>query len=186
MPTPFAIRALAPDDAPALAAFAARLFRETYAPTHPATDIEAYVAHSFGADVQRAELGEPGAVTLALVPDGAMGRLTADSLLAYAQLRTGTTAPGVDARPTMEIARFYVDRRWHGRGLAPALMRAALGVAHAQEARVTWLGVWSENARAIAFYRRMGFAIVGTQTFRFGSIVDTDHVMARTTLPDDA
>ena len=178
---PFIVRALTPDDAPTLAAFAARLFRETYAPTHPAADIEAYVAQSFGAERQQAELVDAAATTLALVRSDAP-----DVLVAYAQLRAGTTAPGVDASPTMEIARFYVEREFHGRGLAPALMRAALRAAFAQGARVTWLGVWSENARAIAFYRRMGFAIVGTQTFQFGTILDTDHVMARPMLPDDA
>ena len=168
-------------DAPRLAAFAARLFRETYAPTHPARDIEAYVAEAFGPDVQRAELAAPGALTLAVVPGDAP-----DALAAYAQLRMGEAPAAVGASRAMEVARFYVDAPWHGAGLAPMLMRAALAAAHARGAGVMWLGVWSENARAIAFYRRMGFAVVGEQVFRFGSILDRDYVMARPVTPDDA
>lgn len=131
--------------------------------------------------MQRAELAAPGALTLAVVPEGAP-----QALAAYTQLRMGEAPAVVGASRAMEVARFYVDTPWHGRGLAPMLMRAALAAAHARGAGAMWLGVWSENARAIAFYRRMGFGVVGEQTFRFGSILDRDWVMARPLSPDDA
>ena len=142
------------------------------------------MAESFGPAVQRAELETPGAVTLAMLRADAPD--DAGALAAYAQLRAGPPPREVGSARAMEIARFYVDRPWHGAGLAPTLMRAALRTAHERGADTMWLGVWSGNARAIAFYRRMGFAIVGAQTFRFGSILDEDHVMARPVAPDDA
>jgi diamine N-acetyltransferase len=107
------------------------------------------------------------------------------ALVAYAQLRAGPAPAAVRAARPMEIARFYVDRPWHGHGLAPLLMRAALRTACTHGADAVWLQVWSGNARAIAFYRRTGFTFVGTQTFRFGSIDDDDHLMARPIVPDD-
>ena len=42
-----------------------------------------------------------------------------------------------------------------------------------------WLGVWEHNARAIAFYRRWGFADVGTTDFMLGRDRQTDRIMAR-------
>jgi ribosomal protein S18 acetylase RimI-like enzyme len=40
-----------------------------------------------------------------------------------------------------------------------------------------WLAVWQSNARAIAFYRKVGFAVAGTAAFRLGSQLQTDHMM---------
>ena len=42
-----------------------------------------------------------------------------------------------------------------------------------------WLGVWEQNPRAIAFYTKWGFVEVGAQTFRLGSDLQRDLVMAR-------
>jgi ribosomal protein S18 acetylase RimI-like enzyme len=44
---------------------------------------------------------------------------------------------------------------------------------------VAWLGVWERNARAIAFYRKFGFAEVGEHVFLLGKDPQRDVVMAR-------
>ena len=43
---------------------------------------------------------------------------------------------------------------------------------------MVWLGVWEENARAIAFYRKCGFVDVGSIDFFVGSDRQTDRVLA--------
>jgi ribosomal protein S18 acetylase RimI-like enzyme len=85
--------------------------------------------------------------------------------------------PGTDR---LELSRFYVDRPWHGRGVAQALMTATVSEAAERGAPTLWLGVWEQNARGIAFYRKCGFAEVGTQTFVLGSDRQNDRVMALT------
>jgi ribosomal protein S18 acetylase RimI-like enzyme len=75
--------------------------------------------------------------------------------------------------------RFYVDRPWFGRGVAPALMAACAAEARRRGGDVLWLGVWERNARAIAFYEKCGFRRVGIQPFQLGSDRQTDYVMAR-------
>ena len=59
------------------------------------------------------------------------------------------------------------------------LLAACLDAARAAGATDLWLGVWQENPRAIAFYRKHGFEIVGEKTFVVGSDPQTDWVMAR-------
>jgi ribosomal protein S18 acetylase RimI-like enzyme len=51
--------------------------------------------------------------------------------------------------------------------------------ARAQEAHTLWLGVWERNERAKAFYRKCGFADVGSQVFVLGTDAQTDRVMVR-------
>jgi diamine N-acetyltransferase len=40
-----------------------------------------------------------------------------------------------------------------------------------------WLSVWERNPRAIAFYGKCGFRMVGSKDFWVGSDRQTDHVM---------
>jgi len=85
-----------------------------------------------------------------------------------------------DAGPdAIELRRFYIEGRWHGRGLAPALMEHVLRAAVARGAAVLWLGVWERNARAIRFYRKCRFLDVGSQVFVLGADPQTDRVMLR-------
>ena len=42
-----------------------------------------------------------------------------------------------------------------------------------------WLDVWEENPRAIAFYTKWRFAVVGRQDFVLGSDVQHDLLMSR-------
>ncbi|MFN0097433.1 MAG: GNAT family N-acetyltransferase [Gemmatimonadaceae bacterium] len=42
-----------------------------------------------------------------------------------------------------------------------------------------WLGVWERNPRAIAFYRKFGYADVGAHVFVVGTDPQTDRIMTR-------
>ena len=63
----------------------------------------------------------------------------------------------------MEIARFYADAPWVGRGVGKTLMESCLDVAREKGCDVVWLDVWEKNLRAIAFYAKWGFEAVGSQ-----------------------
>ena len=82
------------------------------------------------------------------------------------------------ARP-IELWRFYVNRQWHGRGTAQALMARVTAEAGDTGAQTLWLGVWERNPRARAFYATCGFIDVGEHVFLFGTDPQTDRVMAR-------
>jgi ribosomal protein S18 acetylase RimI-like enzyme len=58
-------------------------------------------------------------------------------------------------------------------------MRASIASAAATGAAGIWLGVNSENARAIRFYEKSGFRRVGTKSFQLGTTVEHDFVMER-------
>jgi ribosomal protein S18 acetylase RimI-like enzyme len=78
----------------------------------------------------------------------------------------------------IEIARFYVHARWHGRGLAAPLMQSALDAIRTAGGDVAWLGVWEQNSRAIQFYHRQGFVAVGRTTYLFDGVPEDDLLLA--------
>jgi len=156
-------------DAGALATFAAAVFAETYATTALPADIAAHLATHFSAVRQGAEIADPARRTWLAEVDG--------TLAGYAQLRSGTPTPaGVvvgASGPVLELQRLYVGSPWHGRGVAQALMSTCMASASGG----LWLNVYKANARAIAFYEKAGFRIVGEVTFVLGTDPQVDFVM---------
>jgi len=168
---PLIIRLAGPDDAAAVAAFGERSFRETFGADNRPEDMDAYCAATYAVERQRREMAAPERVTLLAEMEG--------RLVGYAQLRDGPAPSCVAGADPIEILRFYVDRRWHGQGIARTLMAETLARARALGRRTVYLAVWERNARAIAFYRKVGFREVGAQPFQLGKDVQTDQVMVR-------
>ena len=165
------IRLATPHDAAAVGAFGERSFRETFGPQNRPEDMDAYCRATYSLERQRAELAAPERLTLLAEVDGA--------LAGYAQLREGP-APGCVTGPDpIELLRFYVDSRWHGQGVAAALMVQVMTHARRRGRGTLFLAVWERNPRAIAFYRKQGFEEVGSQPFQLGQDVQTDRVMTR-------
>ena len=159
-------------DAPALAAFAARTFQETFAHQNTEADMAAHLEKAYGITQQTAELSSPDVTTLLAHRD--------DTLGAFAQVRRIRPPEVVPDQDALELRRFYVDRPAQGTGLAQTLMAAVFETARAAGARHLWLGVFERNPRAIAFYRKCGFHDVGSQIFVLGSDPQRDRVMMAT------
>lgn len=134
----------------------------------------AHLAARYGARQQGAEIADPDGVTLLVESSG--------RLIGYSQVRRSAPPEAVRGEAPVEIRRFYVDRPWHGRGVAQRLMAAARDAARDLGGRTLWLNVWERNPRAIAFYARHGFRDVGAVDFWLGSDRQTDRVMS-TDLP---
>ena len=166
------IRAASAADAAVLADLARRTFYDTFASTNDATDMALYLAKAYGVDQQTRELEDRDITTL-LVDEGGVA-------IAYAQLRAGHVPDCVTGPGPIELWRFYIDREWHGRGVAQQLMEAVRVEARRRKARTLWLGVWERNDRARAFYAKCGFAAAGTHIFLFGTDPQTDLVMVAT------
>ncbi|KZE88781.1 putative N-acetyltransferase [Agromyces sp. NDB4Y10] len=94
-------------------------------------------------------------------------------------------AASVTARPAIELSKMYVHPAVHGAGVAGALMETTLDAAARAAASVVWLGVNQENRRAIRFYEKQGFEVVGTKRFRVGDRLEHDYVLERP-LAEDA
>ena len=84
---------------------------------------------------------------------------------------------GLDA--PVELFRFYVDKEWHGMGIAVPMMDAVYNEARARNGRTICLSVWQHNPRAIRFYEKIGYRIAGTQPYVLGTDVQTDWLMTR-------
>lgn len=163
-------------DAHRLSQLAVTTFRDTFGSENTPEDMARYLAESFTPERQAAEIGDPGGTVLLAERRGASGEA---ELVGYAYLMSGPAPEAVQGPAPLELNRFYVERAWHGRGVAQALMDAAIDSARARGARTLWLGVWERNPRAVAFYARYGFTRVGEHIFMLGDDPQTDWLLAR-------
>jgi ribosomal protein S18 acetylase RimI-like enzyme len=158
-------------DAALLADLAARTFYDTFADSNTPEDMERFLSSTYSEEIQRKEIEDPSLTTLLVECDGAPA--------GFAQIKAGKTPACVKGPSPIEIKRFYVDKAFHGRGVAQELMGEAEEVGRAAGAKTIWLGVWEHNDRAIAFYRKIGFVPVGSQPFLVGTDLQTDLVLER-------
>jgi len=165
----YTIRRASPGDASAVTTIGAALFRQAYDGAIPDAETEAYVAANFAEARQRAELSDADIVTL-LAED-------AGRPVAFAQLRRGNVPVESTIGADFELWRIYVDRAYHGSGLARLLLSEGLEAAVALSAHGVWLSVWEKNPRALSFYRKAGFQTVGYHNFSVGGSDYRDAVM---------
>lgn len=171
LPASIDLRRATPADAGRVAAFAATAFSDTFASQNRPEDMAAYLASAFGEPQQRAELIDPRCTVFLAERDG--------EIVGYAMLRDGSPPPCVHDASAIEIARLYAGQRWIGAGIGALLMQRCLVEAASRGRRTIWLGVWERNVRAIGFYQRWHFSIVGSLPFLLGSDRQNDRVMAR-------
>jgi ribosomal protein S18 acetylase RimI-like enzyme len=168
------LRKATADDAGALAELAAVTFPLACPPSSSPADIAAHLAATLSEENFRSYLADPGITVLVIDSDG---DLRGYSLLVDRSAGDPDVAAALTALPATELSKCYVHPDHHGLGAAAELMHASLGVAAAAGARGMWLGVNSQNARAIRFYEKSGFRKVGTKSFRLGATVEHDFVM---------
>ena len=133
-------------DATDLAKLADVTFRDTFSEQNTRENMDAHCLSSYGQEIQCQEIASPEYVTLVAEVDS--------KLVAYAQLRWSEAPSCVSANCPGEIQRLYVDKNFHGKGIAHNLMNECLKVFEERNTDIAWLGVWEENPRAIAFYKK--------------------------------
>ncbi|MET3975859.1 GNAT family N-acetyltransferase [Cellulosimicrobium sp. 4261] len=115
---------------------------------------------------------------------GVGSSVAATGPLGYALLARGVpddpdVAAAVGPGEAVELSKIYVHPAAQGTGVASVLMTATTGAAALLGPGLPlWLGTNGHNARAQAFYRKHGFAVVGGRTYVVGGETHADVVMA--------
>ncbi len=159
------------EDALCLSVLAIQVFLDTYA-THgirPAIAREVLVTYS--EEAFRGHLAEPHTH---IVVAEAMAHL-----VGFAQLTAGASHPLAPAGAPAELLRLYVQEPFTARGVGTRLLNEAERVASACGAATLWLTPWVHNHRALAFYRRRGYADHGPTLFTFEGESHENRVYAK-------
>jgi len=156
-------------DAGVLAALSAATFFDTFKGTCTVADMNRFLETNFNIDQVKTEL------------------LNTNDLFYFAELEGKPVGylrimedyesfPMMRKWKALELKRIYVDKDYHGKGIAQSLMQFMETYAADNHFEVIWLGVWEHNERAKKFYAKYGFIDSGYKhDFPIGSTPQTDH-----------
>ena len=170
--TKLTIRQAAIADAGALALVGSATFLETYAHMIPGGDMVAHCAAKHDANTYAAWLKDPSVTVW-------IAETEAKSPVGYLVLTRATLPEAAPHPEDLEVQRIYVLSRFHRTGMGFALMNLAVAKGLSKGANRIVLGVHNDNARALAFYGRNGFVVIGERKFTVGASVFHDSVLAR-------
>ncbi|KNC20224.1 acetyltransferase [Arthrobacter sp. RIT-PI-e] len=162
------------DDAAALAECAAITFPLACPPGSLPEDIRQHIGTELSTGRFEAQIAAPGRTILCLREDG---RIMGYSMVVLDQPTDTEVLAALSHSPVVELSKFYVHPDHHGRGSAATLMTATLDLAAQSGLPGIWLGVNQENARALRFYTKSGFRIVGTKRFHLGTRFEDDYTL---------
>lgn len=165
------IRPATSTNAAALTRLAVETFTDTYATQNTPENMANYLADYFSETQIGQELADPNALYLLAFWE--------ENMVGYVKLRSGHEPPELDGTRAIEIERIYVLQAFHQHKIGYALMQHALQAAKEKGFEAVWLGVWTENPRAIAFYQKVGFEIFGTHEFVLGDDRQEDYMMVK-------
>ncbi len=158
-------------DAPYLAKFAERTFREAFAKLNNKQDFEKYVAGSFTENKIKSEISDRDSIFY-------IAKLR-NEWAGYAKLCKYSPPECIQPLPAIELSRLYSLKQYWGQGIGLALMRKCIEYACNNGFKSIWLSSWKKNSRGNAFYSKMKFEVAGSTTFALGSDIQEDHIFTK-------
>ena len=165
------IRPALTTDADVVACILQRIFTQTYAAAIPPDTLRRYLTQEFSPATLALKLAAPYALNLIAEVNG--------EVIAFSRVEPQPLPHQPAQASTAELTKLYVDADFHGRGIAAQVLARTVAAAQERGWRTLWLCVWEHNPRAIAFYRKHGFAEVGHTEVHVEDIVFHDLVMTK-------
>ncbi len=157
------------DDAEPLSKLAAQTFYDTFTGTCTEADMQDFLQQYYNLEQVKKELANEKDFYFLAEAEG--------HLLGYLRfMEDYSNFPFMKKWKALELKRIYVDKNFHGRGVAQVLMELVFNYASEHKYEVVWLGVWEHNEKAKRFYEKYGFVNSGhTHDFPIGNTPQTDH-----------
>lgn len=149
----FEINLMEPGQAAQLAELQALTFKQAYSDVHSPEDIEAYCLAHYTAKFAEIDLASQGTVCC-------VGLLDSEPS-GYYMVKHQASPVALDLKSS-ELKQIYVLSSAYGSGLGRALYDHALAAIRSTGNQWVWLCVSDINHRAQAFYKKLGFALIGT------------------------
>ncbi len=145
-------------------------FLESHGHSATLAEIEAYVNSKLNLETLKAELlEERNSFHLVSYQERPVG---------YSKIILDCPLDKLPAQNITKLERLYLLQDFHGLQLGQALLKHNLQLSREAGQAGTWLYTWVENHRAITFYQKMGFQIVGRYDFKISEQhTNPNHIM---------
>jgi ribosomal protein S18 acetylase RimI-like enzyme len=144
-------------------------FLETFSLANTEENMNSYLSSSFAFDKLKKEIENPDSKFFFAVLN--------NDVIGYLKVNSGKAQTELGDNNALEIERIYVSKEFLGKKVGQLLYDKALQIAKEKNVNYLWLGVWEENHRALAFYKKNGFIEFDKHIFKLGNDPQTDIMM---------
>jgi ribosomal protein S18 acetylase RimI-like enzyme len=152
------IQKLEVDDYQLLADIGKKTLLESHGASAEMSIMEAYVSRNFSPEACNAELRNQENIFHAIYYK--------DKPAGYSKIIDNTGHPGIRMPNVTKMERLYLLQEFYSLKLGRELLRFNIELSRESGQSGMWLTVWTGNERAIKFYNRNGFKVIGEGSFK--------------------
>ncbi len=157
------IRKATPQDCKVIARIGRIAVEEAHRNSCSAEDMNTFLDQYYNDDAIKAELSDENNIYHLLTYNGEPA--------GFSKIILNATHPNINARAATKLDRIYLLSRYFNQQLGYRLLQFNIQISKQNSQEAMWLFTWQGNERAVNFYIKAGFTIVGTHQFK----VTEDH-----------
>ena len=101
-----------------------------------------------------------------------------ENLVGALQIDLNKQAP-IEELHSAEINKLYILPDYQGKGIAQQLMIKGESYLRSIKEKTVWIISWDQNPRALKFYQKIGYEIIGTAPFPMEMNTYTNYVLSK-------
>ncbi|WP_430412609.1 N-acetyltransferase family protein [Kordia sp.] len=144
-------------DVERIIAIGKKTFLETYSENTPKEAVANFIKKTFNKATLIAEFADVSIIYHLLY--------VSDKLVGYSKIVLNVSNDHIERQRITKLDRFYVLQEFHGQRLGKELFDFIVNFTQTQQQQGMWLYVLIENKRAVHFYTKNNFKIVGYHDF---------------------
>jgi len=133
-------------------------FIESHGSSAPTADINIYLSEKFNPDVLKEELNDQKNIYHIIYHD--------NQPAGYSKIIFNAPHSNIQLNNVTMLERLYLLREFYNLNLGFELLKFNIELTKKNSQAGMWLNVWKENHRAVSFYKKNGFIIVGSYDFK--------------------
>ena len=101
-----------------------------------------------------------------------------DTIVGYSKIIFNEKCDIINTKNITYMSRLYLLKEYYGVGLGKKLLDFNVNLSKENKQKGIWLKVWVENQKAIKFYKKNGFKIIGKSDFKISEThSNPNHIM---------
>lgn len=133
-------------------------FIESHGNSASTTDINCYLDEKYNPEVFKSELSDSENIYHIIYHD--------KKPVGYSKLILNTSHSNIQMEGVTKLERLYLLKEFYNLKLGFELYSFNIELSKKNNQAGIWLFVWKENQRAVSFYERAGFKIIGSYDFK--------------------
>lgn len=153
-----------------IAELAQQTFSESHVHSASKSDINNFILKTYNTEAIRKEF-ENNQVAYHLIYHN-------EILAGFSKIELECPNINISDKNITKLDRIYLLKAFHGKQLGLKLLDFNIALSQQHQQNGIWLVVWTENNKAVDFYKRMGFKIAGAYDFQISEThSNPNHIM---------